>query len=186
MSRVGKKPIDIPEKVKVEIKGSIVNVSGPLGVLDFGLPQGIAISQKENKLFVEPKDSTVKNSEAIRGTVRARVNNMVLGISKGFSKTLEIKGLGYRANVSGSGKLNLELGFSHPIGFDIPKGVTVEVDAKKNTVTVKGADIVLVGDVASKIRRLRPPEPYKGVGVKYIGEHIARKAGKTASVGAKK
>lgn len=185
MSRVGKKPIDIPEKVNIEIKERLIKAQGPLGTMDFTLPEAISINKKDNKLFLELKDKSSRVSNALYGTVRARVNNLVFGVGIGFAKVLEIKGLGYRSQVSGS-KLNMELGFSHPINLDIPQGITVETDAKKNMLTIKGADKVLVGDFAARIKRLRPPEPYKASGIKYAGEHIVKKAGKSASAGGKK
>ncbi|HUT85771.1 MAG TPA: 50S ribosomal protein L6 [Elusimicrobiales bacterium] len=185
MSRIGKKPIDVPEKVKIDIDVSSVKASGPLGNLSFDIPSGIRVVSKENQLFIEIVDKSVKNAGSLSGTCRARINNLVEGVSKGFEKTLEIKGLGYRSNVAGN-KINLELGFSHPVSFDVPPGISAQADAKKNTLTIKGCDKALVGDIAARIRKIRPPEPYKGSGVRYLGEHVVRKAGKTASAGAKK
>jgi large subunit ribosomal protein L6 len=182
MSRIGKQPIDIPEKVTVAVQNGKVTVQGPLGNLNFNLPEAIEVSQKEKKLFVEVKK---EKFSAIHGTVRAALKNLIEGVSKGFTKTLEIKGLGYRVQVAGS-KLNLELGFSHPVIFDMPAGISAEFDGKKSLLTIKGADKVTVGDVAARIRKMRPPEPYKGAGIRYLNERVTRKAGKTAAVGAKK
>ena len=185
MSRIGKEPVNLPDKVKVSLQPGEVKAEGPLGSLTFSLPAGIGVNQKENKLFVEITDEKTKNANAMYGTVRARVNNLLEGVSKGFTKVLEIKGLGYRAQVAGD-KINLELGFSHPVTFNLPKGVTAEYDAKKNLLSIKGVDKALVGDVAASIKRYRPPEPYKGSGIRYLGERILRKAGKSASAGSGK
>jgi large subunit ribosomal protein L6 len=184
MSRIGKKPIEVPEKVKVDIQDKNISVSGPLGTLKYQLPKSIAAKNSEGKLEFEIVDKEDRQANALMGTTRARIANLVNGVNSGFSKTLEINGLGYRAQVQGK-KLNLELGFSHPVLLDIPMGLSVEADAKLNTLTIKGTDKVEIGDFAAQIRRLRPPEPYKGKGIKYQGEHIARKAGKAASSGGK-
>jgi len=182
MSRIGKKIITIPAKTKVEIKDNIVTATGALGSLTYTLPEGITPELKEGVLTFSIPENRVKELNAIYGTTRANVFNIIEGVTNGFSKVLEINGLGYRASVAGT-KLNLELGFSHPVNLDIPKGLTVVVDGKSGEVTIKGSDKFLVGDFAAKIRRIRPPEPYKGSGIKYKGEHIARKAGKTAAGG---
>ena len=131
---------------------------------------------------IDVNDIRVNELNALHGTTRANVFNIIEGVTNGFTKVLEINGLGYRANVAGT-KLNLELGFSHPVNLDIPTGLTVVVDPKSGAVSIKGSDKFKVGDFAAKIRRLRPPEPYKGSGIKYQGEHITRKAGKTAAGG---
>lgn len=179
MSRIGKKPINVPAKVKVEISGSVVKATGPLGTLDFTMPQGISAKLEGTVLTFQPEAGKEKQLNALFGTTRARIANIILGVENPFVKVLEINGLGYKANVQGK-QLNLELGFSHPVLLDIPTGITVTADPKSPIVEIKGADKVLVGDFAAKIRKLRPPEPYKGSGIKYQGEHIARKAGKAA------
>lgn len=181
MSRIGKKIIQIPEKTKVEVKGGTVVATGALGSLSYNLPEGFKAEINGSQMnIVLTGDQKALN--ALHGTTRANINNIVQGVSTGFSKFLEIQGLGYKAVVQGT-KLNLELGFSHPVIFDIPKEIKVVVDPKTGTVEVKGSDKFLVGDFAAKIRRMRPPEPYKGSGIRYQGEHVARKAGKTAAGG---
>ncbi|MBT3393158.1 MAG: 50S ribosomal protein L6 [Elusimicrobiaceae bacterium] len=181
MSRVGKQPILIPDNVKVDIKGSVVSASGPLGNLSFTLMEGITVAIEEKNLVVTATNLH-KGKQAMFGTTRARLSNLVEGVSTGFVKTLEIHGLGYRSNVAGN-KINLDLGFSHPVSFDLPVGVSAEADAKANTLTIKGNDKAVVGDIAAQIRKLRPPEPYKGSGIRYKGERVQRKAGKAASTG---
>ena len=182
MSRIGKKIINIPAKTKVEIKDSVVTATGALGTLSYAVPEGITPELKDGVLTFSVAENRVKELNALHGTTRANVFNIIEGVTNGFSKVLEINGLGYRANVAGT-KLNLELGFSHPVNLDIPAGLTVTVDPKSGWVTIKGSDKFKVGDFAAKIRRIRPPEPYKGSGIKYQGEHIVRKAGKTAAGG---
>jgi large subunit ribosomal protein L6 len=179
MSRIGKKPINIPAKVKVDVNGSNIKATGPLGTLDYAVPQGITAKVEGAVLTFAVDADKEKELNAVFGTTRARVANIVTGLETPFTKVLEINGLGYKAVVQGK-KLNLELGFSHPVLLDIPSGITVTADPKSPIVEIKGADKVLVGDFAAKIRKLRPPEPYKGSGIKYQGEHIARKAGKAA------
>ena len=182
MSRIGKKVINIPAKTKVEIKENQITATGALGTLSYTVPAGITPELKDGALTFTVAEGRVKELNALHGTTRANVFNIIEGVTNGFSKVLEINGLGYRASVAGK-KLNLELGFSHPVNLDIPEGLTVVVDPKSGAVTIKGSDKFKVGDFAAKIRRIRPPEPYKGTGIKYQGEHIARKAGKTAAGG---
>lgn len=183
MSRVGKKPITIPAKVKVTIKGPEVKAEGPLGSLIFTMPQQISAAVEGDTVLVK-KEGETKEADALFGTVRARINNLVNGVSSGFEKALIVNGLGYRAQIQGK-KVNMELGFSHPVLLDIPHGLSVEFDAKASRLVIKGADKALVGDFAASIRRLRPPEPYKGTGIRYEDEHVARKAGKAAASGKK-
>lgn len=182
MSRIGKKIINVPAKTKVEVKGNVITATGALGTLSYNIPDGIVSELKENVLTFSIPENRYKELNALHGTTRANVFNIIEGVTNGFSKVLEINGLGYRASVAGQ-KLNLELGFSHPVNLDIPAGLNVAVDPKTGFVTIKGSDKFKVGDFAAKIRRIRPPEPYKGSGIKYQGEHIARKAGKTAAGG---
>lgn len=182
MSRIGKKIINIPAKTKVEIKDSVITATGALGTLSYTVPEGITPKLDGAVLTFSVAQDRAKELNALHGTTRANVFNIIEGVTNGFSKTLEINGLGYRASVAGQ-KLNLELGFSHPVNLDIPAGLTVVVDPKSGAVTIKGSDKFKVGDFAAKIRRIRPPEPYKGSGIKYQGEHIVRKAGKTAAGG---
>lgn len=182
MSRIGKQPVVIPAAVKVAVAGSSVHVEGPKGKLDQALPAGIMVEVKDGKVLVTRPDDTGK-SKAMHGLVRALINNMVNGVTKGFEKELHIEGVGYRAAVAGS-KLNLTLGYSHPVEFEIPKGITITVEAQTE-VKITGIDRALVGQVAANIRFLREPEVYRGKGIRYKDEHIRRKAGKTASTGAK-
>ena len=184
MSRIGKKPIQIPAKVKVEIKGQEVKATGPAGTLGFTLPAGISAKLEGAVLTFAPEKGREKALNAVYGTSRARVANIISGVEAPFTKVLEINGLGYKAAVQGK-QLNLELGFSHPVLLDIPQGITVTADPKNPLVEIKGADKFMVGDFAARVRKIRPPEPYKGSGIKYQGEHIARKAGKAAASGGK-
>jgi large subunit ribosomal protein L6 len=175
MSRVAKNPVAVPGGVEVKLQPGKVNVKGPKGQLEQGLHPLVTVTQEGNLLKVErANDSTL--ARAISGTTRALVNNMVVGVSKGFEKKLSIIGVGYRAAVQGK-KLNLTLGFSHPIAYDIPAGITIEAPDQTSLV-VKGADRQLVGQVAAEIRGFRPPEPYKGKGVRYSEEHVAKKEAK--------
>lgn len=176
MSRIGKMTIKIPPDVKVGIEGGNVVVSGPKGNLELLLTPKIKVKQKGEELLVEREDNS-KKSRSLHGTTRALLANMAKGVSEGFRKELELSGVGYRAQIQ-ENSLNLTIGFSHLIKFDIPVGVTLTV--KENRIIIEGADKRLVGETASQIRRLRPPEPYKGKGIKYVGEKIRRKAGKAA------
>jgi large subunit ribosomal protein L6 len=177
MSRVGKSPIPVPAGVDVTVNGADVTVKGPKGTLSRTVPGAMAIRQEGDTLLVERPDDERK-SRALHGLVRSLVNNMVVGVSQEFSKELEIIGTGYRAALQGS-TLDLSLGFSHPVKVDAPDGITFEVPAPTRIV-VRGVDKEQVGQVAADIRAIRKPEPYKGKGVRYLGEHVARKAGKTA------
>lgn len=179
MSRIGRKPITVPTGVTVEITGAKVVVSGPKGTLERPLLRGLAVAQEGDQLTVSQK---VQNAEtqATFGLMRTLIDNMVQGVSTGFTRQLEINGVGYRANVAGT-SVNLSLGFSHPIEFKLPAGVEAKVE--KNIITISGHDKQLVGQVAAKIRELKKPEPYKGKGIKYVEERIRRKAGKTATKG---
>ncbi len=175
MSRIGKMPVVVPEKVEVKLNGAKVDVKGPNGQLDYSFTDKVKIEMKGKEVIVTPIDDS-KESVSLWGTTRTLINNMVTGVTTGFTKTLEFNGVGYKASVSGS-SLTLNLGFSHPINFELPKGVSAKVT--KNVIDISGANKELVGFVAAKVRSFRPPEPYKGKGVKYIDEHITRKAGKT-------
>jgi len=177
MSRVGKSPIPVPSGVDVTVNGADVTVKGPKGTLSRTVPGAIAIRQEGDTLLVERPDDE-RQTRALHGLVRSLVNNMVVGVSQEFSKELEIIGTGYRAALQGS-TLDLSLGFSHPVKVDAPAGITFEVPVPTRVV-VRGVDKEQVGQVAADIRALRKPEPYKGKGVRYLGEHVARKAGKTA------
>ena len=177
MSRIGNKAVDIPEKVKVNIDNAgAVSVEGPKGKLSWTLPHNIKGSVKENRVSIV-RDAETRGVKALHGLSRALVHNMVQGVSEGFSKQLEIEGVGFKAAVQGA-KLNLSLGFSHPILFDIPKEIKITV-LENTKLTITGIDKKLVGQVAADIRRFYPPEPYKGKGVRYAGEQVRRKEGKT-------
>ena len=178
MSRIGRSPIPVPSNVTVTLSGSSVSVKGPQGQLDRELPSGIAITQEGEELIVTRPDDE-RHHRALHGLSRSLVNNMVLGVTDGFSKELEIVGVGYRATAKGPGNLELALGFSHPVFVDAPEGITFEVPLPTR-ITVKGIDKEKVGQVAADIRKLRKPEPYKGKGVRYAGERVLRKAGKAA------
>jgi len=177
MSRIGSAPIDIPGGVEVKIDGSTVTVKGKLGQLTRTFNPSMRISVADSKATVARPDDSGPN-RALHGLTRALLNNMVEGVSKGFSKTLVINGVGYKALIKGSG-LELSLGYSHPINIDSPKGITFKAP-KPTELVIEGIDKELVGQVAADIRRLRKPEPYKGKGIRYIDEFVRRKAGKTA------
>ncbi|MBE0597502.1 MAG: 50S ribosomal protein L6 [Desulfuromonadales bacterium] len=176
MSRIGKKPIPIPAGVKVAQTGRTIDVEGPKGKLRRDIAEGIDVAVGADQILVQPLTES-KRSDALHGLCRTLVANMVDGVTKGFEKVLEISGVGYRAEVKGS-TLNLSLGYSHPIEYPLPAGITAEVE-KQTKITVRGIDKELVGATAAKIRSFREPEPYKGKGIKYAGERILRKAGKT-------
>ena len=176
MSRVGRKPISIPKGVDVKVSGSTVAVKGPKGELTREFRDGLVIKLENGLATVEQTDSG-KMAGALHGLTRALLQNMVEGVSQGFTKSLEIHATGYRAAVQGQ-KLVLNLGHSHPIEYPIPKGITAAVD--QNRIVLSGADKELLGQVSAEIRRFRPPEPYKGKGVRYLNEHVRRKAGKSA------
>ena len=176
MSRIGKKPISLPEKVDVKVEGLSLTVKGPKGQLQRTLPNGVSLSKKENSILVQPLDAKRKSRE-LHGLCRSLVANMVEGVSNGYTKKLEIVGVGSRAQVKGK-TLVVSAGYSHPVEVIPPEGITFTVQNNTN-VTVTGADKELVGNEAAKIRAIRPPEPYKGKGIKYQGEQIIRKAGKS-------
>ena len=178
MSRIGKQPIEIPSGVTVNVGNGEIQVKGPKGSLSGVIPGGIGAKVEGTRLILERPDDT-KVSRAMHGLARALANNMVVGASDGFVKRLEIEGVGYRAEVKGKG-LNLLLGFSHPVVMNIPEGLKVSVD-QNTKVTIEGSDKQAVGQFAANIRSLRPPEPYKGKGVRYDDEHIRRKVGKAGA-----
>jgi large subunit ribosomal protein L6 len=176
MSRIGKQPIAIPAKVKVEVKGQKIHVEGPKGKLDWELPARTSLKVEGDKIVVSRKGEDAQ-SRALHGTSRALINNMVKGVSEGFVKKLEIQGVGFKAAVNGK-VVNLALGFSHPINYTIPDQIKVTVE-ENTKLTIEGPDKIIVGKVASELRSYYPPEPYKGKGVRYAGEHVVRKEGKT-------
>ena len=176
MSRTGKKPISLPEKVEVKLEGLSITVKGPKGQLQRTLPDGVSLSKDDNSIVVKPLDAKRKSRER-HGLCRSLVANMVEGVSNGFTKKLEIVGVGSRAQVKGK-TLIVSAGYSHPIEVIPPEGITFKVESNTNVI-VSGPDKELVGNEAAKIRAIRPPEPYKGKGIKYEGEVIIRKAGKS-------
>jgi len=176
MSRIGKAPISVPDKVSVSLNGLAVTVKGPKGELSRTLPEGVSVAQDGNTIVVSPTSSHRRSRER-HGLCRTLVANMVEGVSQGFTRKLEIVGVGYRAALQGT-KLVVSAGYSHQVEMDPPAGITFAVDGN-TTVLVSGADKEIVGNEAAKVRAMRPPEPYKGKGIKYEGEKILRKAGKT-------
>ena len=175
MSRIGNQPIQIPKSVNVTTKGSTIRVKGPKGELSFDVPTRITFKVEDSKILFS-RSSDDREARSLHGMSRAMTANMVIGCSEGFKKILVIKGVGYRAMVKGS-KLDLTLGFSHPVSMDLPKGVSAEVD-KEGKLTLSSADKAQLGQFAANIRRWRPPEPYKGKGIRYLGETIILKEGK--------
>ena len=178
MSRIGKKPIAIPQGVKVNISGATVSVQGPKGKLDTHLPGGIKAEQKDGHLLMVREDDS---HAAVHGLARALMNNAVEGVTKGWTRELEIVGIGYRAELKGKGMVVFTLGYSHPIEFPLPSGIDVAVDPKQTRLTVSGIDRQKVGQIAADMRSLRPPDPYKNKGVRYVGEKLKKKVGKTGA-----
>ncbi len=177
MSRIGKLPVDIPEKVTVSIEANMVSVEGPKGKLSHQFPNAVTVSQEDASINVEPANNS-RFARAMYGTARALIANMVNGVTTGYSKDLEISGVGFRAALSGN-KVDMNLGYSHPCIYDIPEGIKITV-TENTKLKVEGIDKQLVGEVAASIRAFYPPEPYKGKGVKIVGEYVRRKEGKTA------
>ena len=178
MSRIGKKPIPLPKGVTVKIEGNTVAVQGPKGKLETALPAGIQMQQQDGHLVaVRENDSQA----AVHGLARALVNNAVAGVTKGWTRELEIVGIGYRAEMKGKGTVVFNLGYSHPIEYPLPSGVDVALDPKQTRLTITGIDRQKVGQVAAEMRGLRPPDPYKNKGVRYAGERLKKKVGKTGA-----
>ncbi len=178
MSRIGRTPINVPGNVTVSVAGDVVTVKGPNATMTRNIPGGITLAQEGDTLVLD-RASEETSQKALHGLTRTLVSNMVVGVTDGWSKELEIIGVGYRATASGPGAIDLALGFSHPVKFTAPEGVTFEVPTPTRVI-IKGPDKEIVGQVAANIRKLRKPEPYKGKGVRYLGERVARKAGKAA------
>lgn len=177
MSKIAKKPVILKDNVTVDMANNEIKVSGPKGSLFFKIPQGVKVELNEGKITVKQVGDLKENLKAMLGLTRATIANLVTGVSDGFETKLELSGVGYRAQSNGD-SLNLSLGFSHPVTIKAQPGISFSV--VENVITVMGIDKVLVGNTASKIRSIRPPEPYKGKGIKYVGERIRRKAGKAA------
>ena len=178
MSRIGKKPIDLPGGVKVAVANNVITVEGAKGKLTLNIPPKFKVEVKDNKITVS-RPSDEKQDKATHGLIRSLINNMAIGVSAGYTKELEISGVGFKAAVQGK-VLNLQLSYTHPINFNIPDGVTVETP-KPTNIVIKGIDKTKVGEAAAKIRDYYRPEPYKGKGIKYVGEHVRRKAGKSVT-----
>ena len=179
MSRIGKSPITVPDGVEVTIADRHIKIKGPKGELEYTFLPLVEVLYKDNQIVISRKNDD-KESRSAHGLTRALINNMIIGASEGFEKRLEIIGVGYRAQASGK-KITLNLGFSHPIDYEAPEGVTIEMDKEnKNIIIVSGIDKQKVGEVAAQIRKYRLPEPYKGKGIRYIDEYVHRKAGKAA------
>ena len=178
MSRIGKKPIAIPKGVTVKIEGNTVAVQGPKGKLDTALPAGIKVEQRDGHIVaIRENDS----QSALHGLARALVNNAVEGVTKGWVRELEIVGIGYRAELKGKTTIVFNLGYSHPIEYPLPSGVDAVVDPKQTRITLTGIDRQKVGQVAAEMRALRPPDPYKQKGVRYLGERLKKKVGQTGA-----
>lgn len=178
MSRIGKKPIPIPQGVKVNLRGNVVEVQGPKGKLETSLPKGVKVEQQDGHLVALRENDSMA---AVHGLARALVNNAVEGVTKGWTRDLEIVGIGYRAEMKGKGVVVFSLGYSHPIEYPLPSGVDVAIDPKQTKLTVSGIDRQKVGQVAAEMRGLRPPDPYKNKGVRYAGERLKKKVGKTGA-----
>jgi large subunit ribosomal protein L6 len=178
MSRIGKAPIPIPNGVDVDIAGHHIVVKGPNGILEHDAPDAIAVAREGDEVLVTRADDE-RSHRALHGLTRSLVANMVTGVSQGFARELEIVGVGYRAAAPAPTRLELQVGFSHPVAVDAPAGVTFEVPTPTR-ITVRGFDKQLVGQVAADIRKIRKPEPYKGKGIRYVNERVLRKAGKSA------
>lgn len=179
MSRIGKLPISIPNGVNVELDGSKVTVKGPKGTLQRNFSSLVEIKKEEDKIVVT-RTSEEKNVRALHGTTRAVINNMVVGVSEGFQRILEIEGVGYKAEKEGN-NLVINVGFSHPVTVEPVEGIEFDVAEKNRQIIIKGINKEVVGQIAAEIRKIRPPEPYKGKGIRYQGERVRRKAGKTAA-----
>jgi large subunit ribosomal protein L6 len=178
MSRIGKKPIALPKGVTIKVEGNTVAVQGPKGKLDTVIPLGIKVEQQDGHIVALRENDS---QAALHGLTRALVNNAVEGVTKGWTRELEIVGIGYRAEMKGKGTVVFTLGYSHPIEYPLPTGIDVAVDPKQTKLTVTGIDRQKVGQVAAEMRALRPPDPYKNKGVRYAGERLKKKVGKTGA-----
>lgn len=178
MSRIGKKPIALPQGVKFHVEGNVVTVQGPKGKVETHLPAGVKLETKDGHILAVREDDS---KAAVHGLVRALVNNAVQGVTQGWTRDLEIVGIGYRAELKGKNTVVFSLGYSHPIEFPLPTGIDVAVDAKQVKLSVSGVDRQKVGQVAADMRSLRPPDPYKNKGVRYAGERLKKKVGKTGA-----
>ncbi len=181
MSRIGKQPVKLPSEVTALITATDITIKGSKGTLSFNILPGVQVKQEESTLFVSIENAEDKQQKAYWGLTRAMIQNMVIGVSEGYAKSLEIVGVGYKFDVKGPRKMELALGFSHKVHVDAPEGIAIEADKEdKNKIHLRSHDKQLLGYFAAYVRSLKKPEPYKGKGIKYTGEHIRRKAGKTA------
>jgi len=178
MSRIGKLPISLPEKVEVKVANGAVNVKGPKGALNFVLPHKVNVNVDSSAVVVD-RDGDDREARSLHGLCRSTIANMVHGVSVGFTRELDINGVGYKAEMKGK-ELHMALGYSHPVIYPLPTGINGEVDAKRTKITLTGIDKQLLGNTAAKVRSFRPPEPYRGKGIKYAEETIKRKEGKSA------
>ena len=176
MSRIGKTPISIPTSVEIAIDGANIEVKGPKGSLNLVLTEGISLTQEDETLVVH-RENDERQSKALHGLMRSLINNMIIGVTEGYSKQLELVGVGYRVQAKGKTNLEFQLGFSHPVSVSAPDGIEFDVPSPTE-LNISGIDKQMVGQVAADIRALKKPEPYKGKGIRYAGEHIIRKAGK--------
>lgn len=179
MSRIGKKPIELTDKVEAKIEGDLITIKGPKGTLTQKIHPAVTATIDNGQILVTVKNPESGDEKALWGLFRSLINNMVVGVTSGFEKKLEINGVGYKARVEGSNKLILNVGYSHPVDFELPAGISCSVEA--NVITISGIDKQVVGEIAANIRKVRKPEPYKGKGIKYIDEVLRRKSGKTAA-----
>ncbi len=180
MSRIGRLPVDVPQGVDVQINGTNVRVKGPKGQIEHTFPASMSIKLESGQVIVKRPSDDGKH-RSLHGMTRALINNMVIGVTQGFEKVLEINGVGYRAELKGK-NLTINVGYSHPVEVEPPEGIVFEVEDRSKVIHIKGYDKALVGQVAADIRSIRPPEPYKGKGIKYRDERIRRKAGKVGKV----
>lgn len=178
MSRIGKKPVEIPKGVDVKVQGRLLKIKGPKGELSWEHPERMKVKVEEDKAVVERPDDS-KQSKALHGLTRSLIQNMVTGVADGYKKDMEIVGVGYKAQVQGN-KIVFALGYSHPVEYVLPEGIKAEVDKKQVQLSLQGVDKQQIGQAAADIRRLRPPDSYKGKGIRYAGERIKLKAGKAA------
>ena len=182
MSRIGRKQIKVPDGVNIETKNNVISVKGPKGLLNVNIPEGIKTTLEDGAIQVQ-RENNQKKTRAYHGLVRSLLLNSVTGVTEGFSRTLEIVGTGYKAELNGKDKLKLTLGFSHPVDFNLPEGVSAKVEDRGTLLILEGIDKQVVGETAANIRKIRKPDPYKGKGVRYKGEELRLKPGKA---GAKK
>jgi len=178
MSRIGKKPIPLPKGVSYAVEGNVVTVKGPKGTVSSHLPAGVELATEDGHLVVKREDDS---KAAVHGLVRALVNNAVVGVTNGWTRELEIVGIGYRAEMKGKGIVVFTLGYSHPIEYPLPSGIDVAIDPKQTKLSVSGIDRQKLGQVCAEMRSLRPPDPYKQKGVRYVGERLKKKVGKTGA-----